>query len=480
MARIRKSKLRAQRIELDYFARRHPMRTWRLWLSLLGLAVTAGWVATVLTGGDMTPASPGPMSPAQAMLEARCEACHASATRPEAKAAAAPAEMPAARVAGPWLGVTDVACRTCHDVPDHESNQSDTPACASCHVEHRRKAALAAVATGHCTRCHAGLDAHTRGEPRLVGVDGRQIRSFDDGHPEFAVWTRRTESPHRERLDRIPPPRDTAQLKFTHAKHLEPDLPGPAGMARVQLVCADCHQGPMALAAWRFGKQPPGWSPATAPDLAPAEEPAYMAPVRYQQHCATCHPHTFGDDRFPDLPAPHDTPPVIRAFLNGLYANYVVSHPEELSGPPRTRPIAEGATTRSAPSADEWVRAQVLAADAVLFRESKHCQLCHVLEEAPASDLPTVTPTRVPIRWLPQSRFDHGVHRLLRCTECHAAPQSTETADILLPRRETCQTCHRPRGARNHCAECHTYHAANTPVDMNGPLTIRAVASGAR
>ena len=468
MARLRKAKLRAQRIELDYFARPHPIRSWRVWLSLLVLAAAAVWVAVIFARSDPTAASPGGLSTAHAMLARRCQACHADAAR----------VAPATDTAVPrWRAVSDAACRTCHVIADHESNQAETPPCSACHVEHRAAPALAAVATSRCTACHADLDRHVRGEQRLVATDGRHIRRLDDGHPEFAVWTGTHDTPERWRLDHLPPPRDLAQLKLNHAKHLKSDLPGPPGAPRVQLACADCHQGPMVAATWRFGRQPPGWSFATAPDLAPAEEPAYMAPIRYQQHCASCHPHSFGDDRFPDLPAPHDTPPVIRAFLKGLYANYIVSHPDELSGPPRPRPIAGGATARSAASADEWVVSQVAAAEAVLFREPKRCQLCHALTEAPGSDLPTVAPTRVPVRWLPQSRFDHGVHRLVHCTECHAAPESTETSDVLLPRLATCQRCHHTDGAAERCAECHTYHAANQPVEMNGPLTIRALAA---
>ena len=68
------------------------------------------------------------------------------------------------------------------------------------------------------------------------------------------------------------------------------------------------------------------------------------------------------------------------------------------------------------------------------------------------------------------------MHRLVHCTECHAAPESTETSDVLLPRLATCRQCHHMDGAADRCAECHTYHAANQPVEMNGPLTIRALA----
>jgi len=403
------------------------------------------------------------------MLAERCEACHAGAERVAEIVAGAPAPR--------WHGVTDAACRGCHTVADHQTNHASADDCASCHVEHRDAERLVDVATARCTACHGDL-REGDGKLALVAGDGRNIRSFQDGHPEFAVWTFEGSNLTRRRLDRTPPPADRAQLKLNHALHLKPGLPGPPGDPRVQLVCTDCHQGPMTIATWRFGKPEPGLLPATALDLAPAEEPAYLAPVRYDQHCAGCHPHTFGDARFPDLPAPHDTPAVIRAFLKGVYSNYIVAHLDELAGPPRARPIGEPAAARSALTAEAWVAERIGAAEAVLFTDPKRCQLCHTLEGDPRE--PRVVPTRVPVRWLPHARFDHGVHRLLACGECHGAAESTTTADVLMPRREVCAGCHNPGGAPERCAECHTFHAATAPVLMEGRLRVEGVAGAER
>jgi predicted CXXCH cytochrome family protein len=45
------------------------------------------------------------------------------------------------------------------------------------------------------------------------------------------------------------------------------------------------------------------------------------------------------------------------------------------------------------------------------------------------------------------------------CTQCHAAEQSTRTADIILPSQKTCVECHSPKGGvRDACSTCHNYH----------------------
>jgi len=463
--RLSSTKLRAKRIELDYFARRHPLRTWRVVLSLAGLALPGVWVARELVRNDERSVEPGPVSVAHGLFGNRCTACHGEpAVQPTAAAAPVARGLDRPR----WLGATDAACRRCHDAADHETNQTDAPSCASCHAEHRGQRVLRQVSTARCVQCHGELEAHARSLIRVVGSDGRAVQGLADGHPEFAVWVGRGPEASRVRLDATPAPADRAQVRLNHELHLKPGLRGPAGAGGVQLACGDCHQGPMALSGVRFaGTPPPVPSPGDAPDLIPAEEPSYMAPVRFVRHCAGCHPNTF-DARFADLPAPHDRPEVIHAFLRGAYANYLVTHADELVDPRRSL-LGRETTVQSA---DAWVNDQVREAETLLFRDPKRCQECHVLSWEPGAVLPTVAPTELPVRWLPQSRFDHGTHRLLACTECHAAPASERTEDILMPRRATCQRCHHAGGASDRCSECHTYHGVTGPVEMNGGRVI--------
>jgi hypothetical protein len=140
---------------------------------------------------------------------------------------------------------------------------------------------------------------------------------------------------------------------------------------------------------------------------------------------------------------------------------------------PRARPgRREEAEDKPAPESGPWVPAQIGKAESALFK--KKCAECHALT-AGSEKLPEVVPTAIPARWLPHSRFDHGAHRPVACTECHGgALKSTETRDVLLPSKTTCRECHRDAGgARAGCVECHLYHDKTKARDLNGPLTIR-------
>jgi hypothetical protein len=94
--------------------------------------------------------------------------------------------------------------------------------------------------------------------------------------------------------------------------------------------------------------------------------------------------------------------------------------------------------------------------------------LCHVptsdvTAEYVRGNLPTYAATNLKPVWLPLSTFSHAVegHRDLECTACHAAAQSRQASDVLIPDMESCSACHRPGGsARHDCVECHRYHQA--------------------
>jgi hypothetical protein len=94
---------------------------------------------------------------------------------------------------------------------------------------------------------------------------------------------------------------------------------------------------------------------------------------------------------------------------------------------------------------------------------------------------PEFLKTAIPPRWLPHSRFNHGVHRVLSCRECHGkAEQSTRTADVLLPRMNTCRECHRlTDGARTGCVECHVYHDKKRET-FDGPRKLPELRTDAR
>ena len=141
----------------------------------------------------------------------------------------------------------------------------------------------------------------------------------------------------------------------------------------------------------------------------------------------------------------------------------------------RTREPAETpGPAASGMSALDWTRTKLAATERLVFE--RRCAKCHVLTDS-GTALPAVAPPAMPTRWFPHSVFDHGVHRPLACTECHAkAAVSKETGDVLLPGIAVCRECHRADGgARANCAECHVYHDRAMARDLNGPLTIREI-----
>ncbi len=401
----------------------------------------------------------------------------------------------------PFAPVRDQECQACHESTEHHDNARSAPRCATCHPEHRGSVELVAVAETECVRCHAALASATDGPPVLVAADGHRITSFAADHPEFAVYVA---GGTRTRLNATPAPTESGHLKFNHARHLAPGLRGPEGIATVQLGCGDCHQGPMAGASgslheWTWkrgdgaGDAQREWPTTMSPDAAPAEEPAYFMPVRYDAHCSGCHPNATD----PEIGiVPHATPEVIRAFLRGAYTERAIARGEAERDSSRRAAGSTGIRPNAPSDAGSWVNARVRAAEEELFtKPGRRCQRCHALSQSDATPLPTVLPTAMPVRWFPWSRFDHAAHRLLcdptdqppeaaasdrcrrspeSCTHCHAdaraslcrgsdslsCPERLLPSRILLPTIETCRVCHHPQGARDQCAECHTYHAA--------------------
>ena len=67
----------------------------------------------------------------------------------------------------------------------------------------------------------------------------------------------------------------------------------------------------------------------------------------------------------------------------------------------------------------------------------------------------------------PKSRFSHDKHRDMQCTDCHAAGESLSSADVLLPKIETCRDCHgggtSTAKVPSTCIMCHGFHTPDQP-----------------
>jgi hypothetical protein len=246
-----------------------------------------------------------------------------------------------------------------------------------------------------------------------------------------------------------------------------------------QLECASCH--------------------------VPDAEHRYMEPIRYQAHCAACHPLSValagrftGDtaddaDKFRDAPAPHQAPEVVRAVLRERCLEFARKHSvvRGESNPPETgRPIpgsgprpvteAEGLWIKGQSGLAEerlFANAQQPSLERWLFNQGAGCVHCHIpaQPDRSKSGLPLYQETKVPPRWFEHSIFRHASHRMVGCTECHGqAMTSQETSDVLLPGRDTCLRCHTGSGtgARADCTECHSYHDRSKEPRLNGPLKI--------
>jgi hypothetical protein len=442
-------------LELD--GHRHPggLKRWRrrlTWGTLLLCAAVAAGAWFVPRSSKLVQAAP--VSPAHANFNEDCARCHT-------------APLTTASRFAPWKShvhaVPNDACAACHAGPDHNVFLRETQACAGCHREHRGQS-LTRVADGFCLDCHKDLKAHHT-EPAVCRF--QDVRGFPAGHPETAMW--------RGSDERFPDRGDPSKLYFNHRKHLaEQGMPTPGGGTE-KLDCGSCH---VADAAGR-----------------------YMQPVRYESHCARCHPLSVrlaGRFEGPELerlarefnrtPAPHRSPPEVRAALRERLVRLVQAAPmrpgaeEPLGAPPRppsSPPITE----------EQWqrVKGELKASEELLFvnRQQAHverwqlgfssgCAFCHVeKEKGRGSDgLPEYEPSgwrlaRPPEeskRWLAHARFDHKSHQVVSCTECHAATDSEKTADLLMPKLETCARCHSAKaGVRNDCVCCHQYHPRGGP-----------------
>ena len=411
MADTRTGKDRARRIEPDYVTRRHVFRHWKLMLAVAAPLAAIVWIAWLGAAGSRAPYSAGPVAAAHASFGTRCEVCHPSST-------------PAVR-----SHVTTEACLACHDAPAHKVNQTSTPACASCHTDHRGPIRLAQVDDGQCLQCHGKL-ATTDGRHLVATVVGR----FDRSHPEFAA----------RRDGRT----DATALKFNHQVHLKDELRGPNGPTR--LACTECHTT----------NGPAGPNPG---DPRAGARGGLMAPVSYKQHCASCHPLVF--DRLIDKDAPHDKPDVVRTAVAAALRAFIETHPEQVGRPDSVRgriPINfPPAGPTAAHTRDEWVAQRSAAAERFLWGTA--CVECHLVDRPPtatgvAASLPVYAKTSAPVVWLPHARFDHRSHQLATCESCHAAGKSRDTSDVLIPAIATCQTCHKPEAAESRCFECHQYH----------------------
>ena len=447
LRRTRTTKKLAKRIDMQYFARPHPFRRWRFWLSVAIPLIALGWFLTQRAHGGQKVYSSGPLSNAHAVFTQQCALCHVT------QAGAFSAQ------------VTDKACLTCHDAPLHHANQTFTPECSACHVEHKGAALLQATADRACTQCHAHLSTRD-GQPHYA----TSISGFSKGHPEIAAL-RSTSA-------------DPGSVRLNHYLHLQPNLIGPNN-TRVQMVCEDCHRTSLAgNGPWPYGTAETHPVAATDAGSSRLRDHALIPAPEFTKNCAACHTLQF-DTRFGNEQVPHEKPAIVHEFLVKKFSEYISAHPSAVHeiDPPNRQIPERLRVPRLAGNAAEWVQFRVSDAEWLLY--AKTCKQCHTLVPTGGS-LPEVAKSNLTTRWMSHAEFDHPAHRMMSCTACHArTPDSRETSDVLLPSIDTCERCHQPRGpakeaAEGRCFECHQYHDWTKAKPAPGHFTIQQLRADAK
>ncbi|HJW98742.1 MAG TPA: cytochrome c3 family protein [Terriglobales bacterium] len=460
--RKRTAKSLGQRHDLHYFQKWGRWRVLRAALMIAFPAIAGVWLLGYALHRDAAPYSSGPLSTVHSFTGKRCETCHA----PVLKAGFVSV--------GFRKHVTDEACLTCHQAPEHQAAlQTFTPTCASCHTEHIGSQHLRQTAAETCVQCHGDLKVKS-GAPHYQSA----IYNFEKKHPEFAPLRNHT--------------RDAGTIKLNHAVHMRAGLLGPNSQP-VQLQCQDCHRTPAEQhQPWKYGEpsvieaalhSENPHSPMMPPETVhPGTGRAHMAAPSYATACQSCHALQF--DRYFSESVPHDKPQVVHDFIVSKLTEYIKKHPDSLGVAPRPMRIMFGGTISREPqsakiahSAEEWVKLRTADAENLLWH--KTCQQCHTLKY-PQSDqnglsgLPEVAPSNIKPVWLPNAIFSHYAHLSLDCKSCHTRTiTSMETADVLIPSVGTCQECHNGEPtkigqAQNGCFLCHQYHGWK---QRSGPFT---------
>ena len=411
-----------------------------------------------------------------------------------------------------WHSTSDHKCQKCHretnsdhllnPLSDNERQAKleqelkpkfDQIGCAGCHTEHRGNSALAHVTDSNCTDCH--INQQDKISPRKFDLNFADFRH----HQEFAIWRKESgQQPDREHHSGKGPkiewekdqPRDRTLLKFSHHRHLDPQLPMPkAGtMGSTELRCVDCHH--------------------------PDQSGAYFEPIRFEKHCHQC--HQLGFPATGSLP--HVSPEIIHGILLDRLAKNSESPippPVDPLGGPTKRPIDDANSTtdlgkRLQDQLDQ-LEQRLFGSHAEIPERPRPaglleaaCTKCHYTEKSPDAKISwKVLPPDLPEKWMNHSRFRHNSHASVECALCHTRSgipsdsvnrgdfyqksntdlqnsssifASRSATDILMPRIDVCRACHGAKSTSistvtDHCADCHNYH--HVPSSASMPSGIR-------
>ena len=517
------AKPRSSRIPMDYFRHADGWTRWKArltWLvTLVGVAAVAFAMAAPVTQRSM--ASRGPLTAVHTAWNTDCAACH----REDFSFSA---ELKTNSFGNPCAGgAMDQRCNNCHNGgfplegseggiawagAFHHPNSSpgSTTSCSGCHHDHNGTTAnLTRISDAACANCHNGLESHAINAQALT-VAPKVVNFVGNGsgsHPEFRA--------HKEQWT------DPGSIKFNHSLHMSAGMGqnytlkqvGSADQQRyknysagekglMQLDCAACHH----------------LDSSSTPGGAARQAGGVFQPIAFERDCKACHSLGFTKEKTGEVvEAPHKVQPAeLKAFVEASFARefladqgIVTAASAPMSLPPLPgKPFSSTLSPPDRKAFDKAYGTQVRGALTRLMSKAV-CAECHHLEgdrqadnsisgfgdkpldqllaskiqtglfkdgasKAPAAWLGNQS-SPIPLVWQPKARFNHASHRAWDCATCHAQVQgSTKSADINLPKLESCQSCHGPArnevstltpaiqgGARHDCLECHVYHQAS-------------------
>jgi predicted CXXCH cytochrome family protein len=365
----------------------------------------------------------GPHSSVHAHFSNRCETCHTNA----------------------FKQVMNRVCFDCHDNAGHHADPSEFPGasldgqqCQNCHKEHTGDRGLLITTERFCTNCHNEILAVAENSKL------KNVSDFDE-HPQFRPMLIKTHQPQtfeRVAIDgKTPRPIDRSNLKFSHNKHLKKNGVRHPDGTRTVLNCGFCHK--------------------------PETGGIAIQPISFEKHCSNCHDLKF-EPQAPNKEMPHRNISSARDYILGTYAEFAL----------RGNWIEPAATTENTSTFRKLISDKPVTKEekkaALDWAETKAeeilqgkfgrglCGECHEIVDNEKMKSWDVAPVFVPTKWLPKSYFNHKPHKDRKCTTCHAAKNSEEATDVLLPSVETCQECHggefTTTKVRSTCTECHSFH----------------------
>jgi len=384
--------------------------------------------------------SAGEISGPHKFFGATCTACHQEA----------------------FVRVEDKTCTSCHAEIQHHADpvnfkvaELDSQRCVGCHQEHMGNTPATIKSEAYCADCHADLKTTT---PNTTLANAGP---FGQSHPQFRPTIPVDEAGRLERvsLSDTPAPAYQSNLKFPHDKHLRKDgIRVPSGPVK-KLECASCHK--------------------------PDQGGVGMLPVAFDSECAECHQNHF-DPASPEATVPHGSVNVVLDSLKGFYAA------KGLAGgvPDPDAPVAArrvpgtplpGVEAEARLTIVAWATKKAEKASHVVFSK-QGCAACHTVKEqdksavVAAGNLLVANTTggnwqimkvnAVQI-FMPKAVFNHASHTNSSCVSCHAAETSASNSDLLMPKMESCATCHGPEKASDKvpstCVSCHGFHQPGLP-----------------